>query len=46
MKHGIPCHKEKNKYDEAKHEEDPGEGHEEVLWREVTSFSFGNVSFI
>lgn len=35
VKQGIPHHKEKYKYHEAKHEDYPREGHEEMLWREV-----------
>lgn len=35
VKHCIPRHKEKYKYHKAKHEDYPGEGHEEVLRKEV-----------
>lgn len=35
VKQGVSRHKEKYKYHEAKHEDYPGEGHEQVLWREV-----------
>lgn len=46
VKHGVPRHKEKYKHHEAKHEEYPGEGHKEVLWRQVCIISFQNISFI
>lgn len=35
VEHSVSRHEEKHKYHESKHEDYPGEGYEEMLWRQV-----------